>query len=82
LNEKDDEDEVKDTAAIKAREDDWKKAVDKSLSKMKDPEVIELYVSIIDLIEYICKHSKDNKCFEQIAENLDEIRDEALFRCL
>ena len=57
-----------------------------SMSHLNDPIVIELFIRIINLIEFFCREAVENtqnKLFEQIAENLNtNNRETALFNCL
>lgn len=83
VDEENSDDEVKKVG----KEDEMgESSIAQSLSHLNDPIVIELFIRIIDLIEFFCRESienKKNKLFEQIAQNLnDNNRETALFNCL
>ena len=69
-----------------ANQQAYKEAVLKSLSAQEDPYISELFVSIINLMHFICKcaiSNNENELFEQFAEALDEAgREDVLFNCL
>lgn len=81
-----DESDDDDPKARKTVKDSTESTITSSMSHLNDPIVIELFIRIINLIEFFCRQAVENtknKLFEQIAENLNSNnRETALFNCL